>query len=129
MEPELAACPICGRMVHNDTITLACTGRYSVDDSDEVDCPYFLDVGADTPELQSSRTVRIAEAHNTLARRAEIGKLVEAIAVPGNRRLVLIGDYVKIEQGNLGPPDSFAEGAASLLDALRSLAAEIGGER
>ena len=126
MTGELAACPICGRIVHNDTITLACTGRYSVEDSDEVDCPYFLDVGADTSELQSARTVRIAEAHNTLARRAEVGKLVEEMVVPGDRRLVLIGDYAKIEQGNLGPPDSFAEGASSLLDALRALAAKLG---
>lgn len=133
---DLMPCPLCGRIVHNDTITLACTGRYRVDDEeDTVDCPYFLDVGAETPEHQSSRDARLAEAHNTLARRAEIGRLVEVIREstgiigpaalcfpypPGGKPSLVL----QTAGGPLVPPDEL-----DFVEALRQFASKVGPEK
>jgi len=104
MESELAACPVCGSSVTQPgNSDVYC-----------VDCNYKNHVGD----------------HNTLARRAEIGALVERIvdAAPG---LLTIGrtamtDGVTIYSAWSSKP--FTD-ERSLLEALRALAAEIGGER
>jgi hypothetical protein len=84
-----------------------------IDDS----CPYMLDGGI--PAV-------VIEAHNTLARRAEIGALVEEIAdETGGVMICSAADepgYLVWTAGNHTPRHQGA-----MLDALRSLAAEIGG--
>lgn len=125
----LEPCPMCGRKVHNDTITLACTGRHKPDDDDSVDCPYFLDVGDATRETQSLRVVRLANAHNVLARRAEIGRLVESMALNGCA--VRLSEAIDLHGPHQFTAEFHADGkyraeGPTLLKALRALAREVG---
>lgn len=101
---DLAACPVCGKAVFENHSEVFC--------GDEL-CVYM------------TATV---DLHNTLARRAEIGRLVESIGATGRD--------LTISPISLGHPDVYARArtktktdsseAASLLEALRALTAEIG---
>jgi hypothetical protein len=99
-----------------------------IDDS----CPYMLDGGI---------PAAVAEAHNTLARRAEIGALVEFCVRNQthweNEVVLCIGESDDYEEGEKPPVVACrADGegfekrhvAATLLDALRALAKEVGCE-
>lgn len=121
MSEDLMPCPICDGPVVLDGPSNPDASRdvvwpNCIDDS----CPYMLDGGI---------RAAVAEAHNTLARRAEIGALVEWIveAAPG---LLTIGrtamtDGVTIYSAWSSKP--FTD-ERSLLDALRALAKEVGCE-
>ncbi len=119
MEVELAACPMpgCGKPVEVTSAEYANT----YDDfvlCTEDHCPY-------------SATV---DQHAILTRRAEIGALVERIVAGGCLRLYEYG--CESEGFSYGATNRLHAtttgkdaGGKTLLDALRSLAAEIGGER
>lgn len=115
MESELAVCPICGASV----------------------LPTFVGLHANTASCFKGECLyRVrAEEHNTLARRAEIGALVERITGADNMLKVWI------DKGDPWTAESYKpEGlgytrvqrqSTTLLDALRALAAEleVSGER
>lgn len=103
---------------------------------DLMPCP-MPDCGAEVQAAACGRAlctqcryeVRDVEAHNTFARRAEIGRLLEQVSdwqcdidvqlfIGGSGRRVGLED----ESGNLT-----SHGGDTLLDTLRALAAEIGG--
>jgi hypothetical protein len=126
MKSELMPCPVCGGTVHNDSITLACGNRYPSGYSDgEIGCPYFLDVNCDKLKTPDAREYWLAHTHNTLARRAEIGALVEEMAKRPKGGLWVLEreDGTFFVDCDRTPPGSVIE-AATLLDALRLLAAE-----
>ena len=105
--PELMPCPVpdCGSR----------TDFY--DESEFVTCL----------NLDCTYVAPTAEAHNALCRRAEVGRLVEEIGATGRD--------LTISPSSLGHPDVYVRArtktetdsseAASLLEALRSLAAEV----
>ena len=124
MANELMPCPVCGGTVHNDSITLACGNRYPSGYSDgEIGCPYFLDVNCDKLKTPDARMYWLAHTHNTLARRAEIGRLVEdVLSKTGYFQVEEESDeHGRMYDVRTQERSSYTE---TLLDALRELAAE-----
>ena len=117
MESELAACPICGEECRTTPAAVVCAK-----------CNYesrWANIDYTVAELLAANV----ENHNTLARRAEVGALVERI-VDG------LG-YVQMEceadaNGEAGMYDVRSHDASAytdtLLDALRALAKEVNGD-
>ena len=112
----LESCPVCGAEC-NVSASYFEPGANVLCDRE---CGYFIHCAVDKIPAGETHECQIAEVHNTLARRAEIGALIERI----------VGTC-----GHLGVTRLSAEGRGwikngpTLLEALRSLAAEIGGER
>jgi len=117
MSEELMPCPVpeCGRDVEATDEGVFCI------------CGYRLDHELEDVEGESSADT--IERHNTLARRAEIGALVE--------RLVDGLGYLQMEceadaNGEVGMYDVRSHDASAytdtLLDALRALAKEVSGD-
>lgn len=109
MGSELAACPVCGKAVFENHAEVFC--------EDEL-CVYM------------SATVEI---HNTLARRAEIGALVEEMCRNGSLDGPLKIFPSRLADGpvrvSLAAFSGVRNGeAATLLEALRALAKEVSGE-
>lgn len=141
METELMPCPVCGGYVD--------VGWDSDSQGQAVECS--TDMNPWHYKVASGDVSKAVEAHNTLARRAEIGRLVEEIVGSSNApdtHLTILADAGGIEavrtlynfsdpverecdEGEgirytvLDPEISVHKGEAlSLLDALRLLAAE-----
>ena len=113
MDPDPVYCPACSEACRwlDDGDLIECQG---VDSEDERRCGYiFVDA------YGSKR--KTLEAHNTLARHAEIGALVERIVE--NRQSLSINDVNP--DVVLASTPSGTESGLSLLEALRSLAAEL----
>lgn len=124
METDLMPCPVpnCGKAVRlyrieSDCHRLSCSG-----------CDYFFDL-FDADKKPGGLTV-LRERHNTLARRAEIGRLVEK-SCGGT-----LDGPLKIFPNTVGQwtvsLQSYSQGVLrvsgdTLLDALRALEAEVGG--
>lgn len=133
MESELAACPVpnCGRDVEVTEEGVFCICGYRLDDELE--------------GMEDEPGVTTFERHNTLARRAEIGALVERILLcpyPANSAhvdLLVESEGVtatralyRANEVDTKPDLQFAceevEHLPTLLDALRALAKEVSGE-
>ena len=128
MENELEPCPVCGEATYESE---NCDRMFAV----QIDssCGHYVLQEEYDPAVALSRDIaraKVKAAHSDLARRAEIGALVDRI-VDG------LG-YVQMEceadaNGEAGMYDVRSHDAGAytdtLLDALRALAKEVSGDR
>ena len=117
MESELAACPVCGADVGCGWD--ADSQGQAVECSTDENPWHYKVAGNDRAEA--------IEQHNTLARRAEIGALVERLVESHQRRV----DCVRLEGRGYcahSPSSKPPPTSATLLDALRALVKEVGGD-
>jgi len=119
MGRELMPCPVCGEECRTTPTAVVCTKCNYESRCANIDCT-----------VQEMLTANV-EIHNTLARRAEIGALVEEITGADNMLKVWIDkDEPWIAESY--KPEGLGytrvqRQSTTLLEALRSLAAEIGG--
>lgn len=126
MGSELMPCPVCGAEC-NVSASYFEPGANVLCDRE---CGYFIHCAVDKIPAGETHECQIAEVHNTLARRAEIGALIERIVAGGCLRLYeygcesegfSYGTTTRLHATTTGKD----AGGKSLLDALRSLAAEL----
>lgn len=114
MANELMPCPVCGGYVD--------VGWDSDSQGQAVECS--TDMNPWHYKVASGDVSKAVEAHNTLARRAEIGRIVEAI--------VERTQFLTINDCNptvvLVSTESGTESGSTLLDALRALEREVNDE-
>ncbi len=125
MESELEPCPVCGDATYESE---NCDRMFAV----QIDssCGHYVLQEEYDPAVALSRDIaraKVKAAHSDLARRAEIGALVERIVESHQRRV----DCVRLEGRGYcahSPSSKPPPTSPTLLDALRALAKEVGGE-
>lgn len=119
MSEELMPCPVCGGPVG--------VGWETESQGQAVECS--TDLSPWHYKVAGSDYADAVAQHNTLARRAEIGRLVESMAVNGCS--VCLWESIDSQGPSQytaefrGDRDPIFQYGATLLDALRSLAAEL----